>query len=109
MRVLFFCGGSRTHNSPLVRQSSDIEWRFTEDGERVRVSTRTGREIPIPQSSEGTHEYQTRAGYKDQPEDTDEKTAHKRTFQPVLKTFEQDIMDQVGIVDEGQPGRTFWY
>ena len=31
------------------RKGTDIDWRFTEKGERVRVSVRTGRIIPIPE------------------------------------------------------------
>lgn len=26
-----------------------MEWRYTEEGEKVRVSTRTGRIIPVPE------------------------------------------------------------
>ena len=29
-------------------QPTDTEWRFTEKGDRVRVSVRTGRIIPLP-------------------------------------------------------------
>lgn len=36
--------------SPLMstRKPTEVEWRFTEAGERVRVSTRSGRIIPKP-------------------------------------------------------------
>lgn len=30
------------------RKPTDIDWRYTEEGERVRVSVRTGRIIPKP-------------------------------------------------------------
>lgn len=32
----------------FFRKPTDIEWRYTEEGERVRVSVRTGRIIPKP-------------------------------------------------------------
>ncbi len=32
----------------LLRKPTDIEWRYTEEGEQVRVSVRTGRIIPKP-------------------------------------------------------------
>jgi hypothetical protein len=32
-----------------TRKPTEIEWRFTEAGERVRVSTRSGRIIPKPE------------------------------------------------------------
>lgn len=30
------------------RKPTEVEWKFTEEGERVRVSIRTGRIIPKP-------------------------------------------------------------
>jgi len=48
------------------RKPTSIEWKFTEEGERVRVSTRTGRIIPqpifercdgiVPQQWKGAHQ-----------------------------------------------------
>ena len=35
----------------LYRSPCDIEWRVSEEGEEVRVSTRTGRMIPFPHDS----------------------------------------------------------
>lgn len=32
----------------FFRKPTNIEWRYTEEGERVRVSLRTGRIIPKP-------------------------------------------------------------
>ena len=37
----------------LCSKPTDVEWRFTEEGERVRVSLRSGRVIPLPS---GSHE-----------------------------------------------------
>ncbi|XP_068397148.1 large ribosomal subunit protein uL24m isoform X2 [Eschrichtius robustus] len=34
---------------PVDRKPTEVEWRFTEAGERVRVSTRSGRIIPKPE------------------------------------------------------------
>lgn len=33
---------------PSTRKPTEVEWRFTEAGERVRVSSRSGRIIPKP-------------------------------------------------------------
>lgn len=30
------------------RKPTEVEWRYTEEGERVRVSLRSGRIIPLP-------------------------------------------------------------
>lgn len=46
------------------------EWRYTEEGEKVRVSTRTGRIIPIPKMAEETPDYKTKATYAEQDKDT---------------------------------------
>jgi len=40
-----------------------VEWRYTEDGEKVRVSLRTGRVIPIPHAAEETMDYKTAKTY----------------------------------------------
>ncbi len=32
----------------FFRQPCDVEWRYTDEGEEVRVSTRTGYVIPLP-------------------------------------------------------------
>jgi len=48
----------------LCRKSTAIEWRYTEAGEKVRVSVRTGRIIPIPKAAEETYDYKTKATYK---------------------------------------------
>jgi len=31
------------------------------------------------------------------------------TFEPALKTFEMDIMEQMGIKEDGVPAKTYWY
>jgi large subunit ribosomal protein L24 len=31
------------------------------------------------------------------------------TFEPILKTFEMDIMEQMGIVEDRVPSKTYWY
>ena len=44
--------------------ATDAEWRYTEEGEKVRVSRRTGRIIPIPGAAEESYEYRTRQTYR---------------------------------------------
>ena len=43
--------GIHTLVSVHCRKGTDIDWRYTEKGERVRVSVRTGRIIPIPEEA----------------------------------------------------------
>jgi len=47
----------------FYRKTSPIEWRYTEAGQKVRVSVRTGRIIPIPRAAEETYDYKTKGSY----------------------------------------------
>lgn len=46
------------------RLGCQVEWRYTEEGDRVRVSKRTGRIIPIPKAAYETYDYKTPTSYK---------------------------------------------
>ncbi|XP_050527554.1 probable 39S ribosomal protein L24, mitochondrial [Daktulosphaira vitifoliae] len=94
---------------PSDLQGCSVEWRFTENGERVRVSTRTGKIIPIPSMSIETYDYKTPKTYKESEKDTTEDLLTKITFEPLLKTFEMEIMDNMGIKEDRIPAPTFWY
>ncbi|XP_073986350.1 mitochondrial ribosomal protein L24 [Rhodnius prolixus] len=94
---------------PSDLQGTIIEWRYTEEGEKVRVSPRTGRIIPIPVQAEVTHDYKTRATYKESPKDTTEADLKDITFLPRLCTFEMDIMESMGIKEDRVPVKTYWY
>lgn len=94
---------------PSDMQGTQIEWRYKEDGEKVRISLRSGRIIPIPISSEETIDYKSLKLYKDQPKDTSKADVEKITFEPSLKTFEMDIMDEMGIKDDRVQKSSYWY
>lgn len=94
---------------PADMQATSIEWRYTEDGQHVRVSLRSGRIIPIPVSNEETIDYKFPKLYKEQPKDTTKADVEKITFAPALKTFEMDIMDEMGIVENRVPKKFYWY
>lgn len=88
---------------------TEIEWRFLEDGSKVRVSKRSGREIPVPKESEETYDYKTRATYTDKPKDTPGTVVGEITFKPSLQTFEMEIMKVMGIQEEREVKPTYWY
>ncbi|BES99469.1 ribosomal protein L24 [Nesidiocoris tenuis] len=95
---------------PADLQSTQIEWRYTEEGEKVRVSTRTGRIIPVPIGAEATHDYKTKGTYVENKEkDTTDKDLTEITFKPTLSTFEMDVMKAEGIVETRTPSKTYWY
>lgn len=94
---------------PHDLKPTTIEWRYTEDGSHVRVSTRTGRIIPVPVTNEETYDYRLPALYHEQAKDTAKDDVEEVTFEPKLKTFEMDIMDSMGIKDDRVPKKYYWY
>ncbi|XP_037082737.1 probable 39S ribosomal protein L24, mitochondrial [Pollicipes pollicipes] len=94
---------------PADNTPCSIEWRFTEGGERVRVSTRSGRIIPMPTQAQETHDYKTADTYRENAKDTTADDLTIISFQPKLKTFEMDVMEGVGIEPGPPPADTHWY
>lgn len=94
---------------PTDNKPTKVEWRYTEDGEQVRVSVRSGRIVPIPLMAEETYDYKSKSAYAEQAKDTKAKELEKITFVPKLKTFEQEIMEEHGINENRIPAKTYWY
>ncbi|XP_014217106.1 probable 39S ribosomal protein L24, mitochondrial [Copidosoma floridanum] len=95
---------------PQDLKATKVEWRYTEEGEKVRVSLRTGRVIPIPPSHYETIDYKLPRSYKENDEkDTLKAIVEKVTFKPELKTFEMDIMEKMGIKEDRVQKPTYWY
>ncbi|CAK9804827.1 Probable 39S ribosomal protein L24, mitochondrial [Anthophora quadrimaculata] len=94
---------------PFDLKGTPIEWRYTEEGDFVRVSTRTGKIIPIPKSSQETVDYKAPELYAEQPKDTVTNDVKELTFEAKLKTFEMDIMDTMGIKEDRVPKKYYWY
>lgn len=94
---------------PSDLKPSPIEWRYTEAGQKVRVSVRTGRIIPTPRAAEETYDYKTKGSYTESEKDTNAPEVTAITFEPALKTFEMDIMEQMGIKEDRVPAKTYWY
>jgi len=95
---------------PIDLQATDVEWRYSEDGERVRTSTRTGSYIPIRNKSLETVDYNKKQNYvENKVKDTKAKDVEEVTFVPKHCTFETDIMHGMGIKEERTPKKSFWY
>ncbi|XP_069805433.1 large ribosomal subunit protein uL24m isoform X2 [Dendropsophus ebraccatus] len=92
---------------PEDRKPTEVEWRYTEEGERVRVSLRTGRIIPKPvfQRRDGIIPEQ----WTDGPKDTSVEDSLERTYVPSLKTFQEEVMEAMGIVENRRHRKSFWY
>ncbi|KAJ8273627.1 hypothetical protein GJAV_G00103760 [Gymnothorax javanicus] len=92
---------------PADRKATEVQWRFTEEGEKVRVSVRTGRIIPKPvvQRRDGIVPSQ----WKDGPKDTSPDDTLEKTYTPTLRTLEEEVMDSLGIEEPRRPRKSFWY
>ncbi|KAM3824792.1 large ribosomal subunit protein uL24m isoform 2-T2 [Vipera latastei] len=92
---------------PTDRLPTEVVWRYTEQGERVRVSLRTGRIIPKPieQREDGI----IPELWVDGPKDTSTKDALEKTYTPSLKTFQEEIMERMGIVETRRHRKSYWY
>ncbi|XP_033926927.1 large ribosomal subunit protein uL24m [Melopsittacus undulatus] len=92
---------------PEDRKPTEVQWRYTEEGERVRVSLRSGRIIPVPlqQRPDGIVPEQ----WIDGPKDTSVEDAMQKTYVPSLKTFEEEIMDAMDIVETRRAKKSYWY
>lgn len=84
-------------------------WRYTDEGDEVRVSVRTGRIIPMPDMADETYDYKEKKYYTEQPKDTTAKVVEEITFIPRLKTFEEEIMEEMNIKEDRVPCKTYWY
>lgn len=94
---------------PSDKMPCEIKWRYDEEGNRVRVSLRTGRIVEIPPEAYSTYDYKTPGEYLERAKDTKNEDVTLQTYVPVLKTFEMDIAEQMGIEEDRIPHKTFWY
>lgn len=94
---------------PFDLKKTPFEWRYTEEGEKQRVSLRTGRIIPVPATDDATYDYKSPHVYIERPKDTTADDASSVTYEPKLKTFEMEVMDDMGIVEERDAKKTYWY
>ncbi|XP_028820427.1 large ribosomal subunit protein uL24m [Denticeps clupeoides] len=92
---------------PSDRKPTAVDWKFTEEGEKVRVSVRTGRIIPKPEPTrrDGIIPQQ----WKDGPKDTSPEDTLKKTYMPSLKTLEEEVMEKMGIGEDRRARKTYWY
>ncbi|XP_041371469.1 probable 39S ribosomal protein L24, mitochondrial [Gigantopelta aegis] len=95
---------------PSDSKPTAIDWRYTEEGEKVRVSARTGRIVPLSKVEEDqSYDMVKISSYAEKEKDTRAAEMKAVTLKPKLSTFEQDIMEQMGIKEERQPVKTYWY
>lgn len=83
-------------------QPCRIKYMYTEDGEKVRASRRSGRIIPNPVQSKDLN----RLAFPDGPMDTEAKAAARITFIPSLLTFEEEMLQKYSSQTQKQDSET---
>jgi large subunit ribosomal protein L24 len=96
---------------PQEKEPCTAKWVLNEaKTEWIRVSDKSGVEIPLPNQAKVTYEYISAKDYIEvEGKDTTSDIALKRTYTPKLCLVEQEIMDELGIKEDRKPKQTFWY
>ncbi|KAI3386376.1 hypothetical protein SNEBB_008858, partial [Seison nebaliae] len=94
---------------PGTKEPCEIEWRFLETGKRVRVSKISERIIQLPETRFETKDFKSPRLYKDGKYDTSNDEIKEVTFETKLKTVEEDLMEEYGIVENRKRAKTFIY
>ncbi|EFP12472.1 hypothetical protein CRE_29504 [Caenorhabditis remanei] len=96
---------------PNDESPCEARWQLNPAGdEYIRVSTKSGYEIPIPSQAKVTYEYLQPENYIEvEGKDTPADAVLERTYMPKVASFEQEIMEDMGIKEERTPKPTFWY
>ncbi|KOB79126.1 putative mitochondrial/ ribosomal protein l24 [Operophtera brumata] len=92
---------------PGVTVQSEAPLLVTTD---VRVSLASSRIIPVPKTAEETIEFKSKELYiENADKDTKADATTEVTFAPKLRTFEMDIMEEMGIKEDRVPAKSYWY
>lgn len=95
---------------PSDQAPCSVEWRVLESsGKEIRVSTRTGREIPLPSLAEQLDDLTIPSSYQADTKDTTSDSVTKVTYKPQLRSFEEEVLQSMGISDKRKRAETFWY
>ncbi|VDK76599.1 unnamed protein product [Litomosoides sigmodontis] len=96
---------------PSDNEPCEAEWVLNEErNEYIRISKRSKFQIPVPQLARATSEYITPDRYVEvEGKDTPAEIVLERTYKPVLKSFEEEIADAMGIQDKRKLQPTYWY
>ena len=73
---------------------------YTEEGQKVRISRRTGTVVPKPPELKDRKDFKSRATYIEGELDTKAEAVTKVTYIPSLNSFENDVLISLGREDE---------
>lgn len=97
---------------PNDKETCIAKWVLNTAGTKyIRVSTRTGYEIPFPKKAYKNYEYVVPNDYIEvKDKDTPPDAVLRCTYVPKLSTFEQEIEEEMGINKRDEKKHeTFWY
>uniref|UniRef100_A0A914YZ76 Large ribosomal subunit protein uL24m n=1 Tax=Panagrolaimus superbus TaxID=310955 RepID=A0A914YZ76_9BILA len=96
---------------PQEKEPCTVNWVLNEaKTDWIRVSDKSGVEIPLPNQAKVTYEYISAKDYIEaEKKDTTSDVALKRTYTPRLCLVEQELMDELGIKEDRKPKPTYWY
>uniref|UniRef100_A0A8R1DSK2 Large ribosomal subunit protein uL24m n=1 Tax=Caenorhabditis japonica TaxID=281687 RepID=A0A8R1DSK2_CAEJA len=103
--------GEDMEGSDKLGVDKTLRWQLNGAGdEYIRVSTKSGYEIPIPSQAKVTYEYLQPENYIEvEGKDTPADLVLTRTYIPKVASFEQEIMEEIGIKETRTPKPTYWY
>ncbi|XP_067931770.1 large ribosomal subunit protein uL24m-like [Watersipora subatra] len=92
------------------KAATKAEWRYTETGKKIRVLFPSGVILTPEKMFEELADGVCPQTYIANPQtDTTEKQLERTTYEANLKTFEEDVMDNMDIVETRTRGKTYWY
>ncbi|OON20382.1 ribosomal protein L24, partial [Opisthorchis viverrini] len=98
---------------PVDGKPCQPSWRYDDKGNRVRVSLKTGRIIPLPMSARILDDLTDPKAAIRGPKDTPASVVTRVTFNPANDSskisFEEDLSVQFGLDTTKKPFPTFWY
>ncbi|TGZ66029.1 hypothetical protein CRM22_005565 [Opisthorchis felineus] len=98
---------------PVDGEPCRPSWRYDDKGDRVRVSLKTGRIIPLPMSARILDDLTDPKAAIRGPKDTPASVVTRVTFNPAGDSsnisFEEDLSVQFGLDTTKKPFPTFWY
>ncbi|VIO97246.1 KOW motif family protein [Brugia malayi] len=96
---------------PSDNEPCEAAWVLNEEGnEYIRISKKSKFQIPVPQLAQVTSEYLSPDRYVEvEGKDTPAEIVLEKTYKPVLKSFEEEIADAMGIQDKRKLQPSYWY
>lgn len=92
---------------PVDQTPTDVIFRSDKNGNRVRVSLKSGHIIEDP--PEVLHDYTPIKSYIEEDKDTRPDAAMARTFAPSMKSQEEELKSIYKIDDDNESRKFYWY